>query len=106
MTPQSARTIVLLTGGFLFAMIALRRQNIDDPFRYAWAAGVITLGLSAASDIAPEVAGPFAILLLIAVWWKHKGVVGSALPSSSAQKWVTTKPTGSFGVRATSPTGP
>lgn len=68
---------MLLVGGFMFAAIGIRRDQIQDPYRFAWAAGVITLGLSVLADIAPEVAGPFAILLLMAVYWKNRGVLGS-----------------------------
>jgi hypothetical protein len=60
----------------MFAAIGLRRSQISDPFRYAWAAGVITLFLSVLADIAPEVAGPSALLVLIAVYWGHRGLLG------------------------------
>jgi hypothetical protein len=78
---QTANTIVLLAGGLMFAAIAIKRATIPDPFRFAWAAGVITLGLSVLADISPEVAGPAAILVLLAVYTRNKGVLGSVLPS-------------------------
>lgn len=84
MTPQSAKTIVLVAGGLLFAAIGLRRSQIRDPFRFAWAAGLLTIGLSATADIAPEIAGPFALLVLIAVYWRNRGVIAVTLPSSPA----------------------
>lgn len=84
MSPQSAKTIVLVAGGFMFAAIAIKRDSIPDPFRFAWAAGVITLGLSLLADLAPEIAGPFAILVLMAVYWKNRGVLGSVLPGGGA----------------------
>lgn len=83
MSPNTAKSVVLLTGALMFAAIGIRRQQIADPFRFAWAAGVITIGLSLLADIAPEVAGPFAILLLIAVYWRNKGALGSVIPSTS-----------------------
>ena len=83
MSPNTSRTIVLVAGAFMLAAIALRRDQIGDPFRYAWAAGVITLGLSLLSDIAPEIAGPFAILVLMAVYWRNRGVIGSVLPTKA-----------------------
>ena len=81
MSPQSAKTIVLVAGGFMFAAIAIKRDSISDPFRFAWAAGGITLGLTLLADLAPEIAGPFAILVLMAVYWNNRGVLGSVLPS-------------------------
>ena len=88
MSPQSAKTIVLLAGGLMFAAIGIRRSAIGDPFRYAWAAGVITLGLSVLADVAPEIAGPFALLVLMAVYWRNRGVVGSVLPTKANTKTV------------------
>lgn len=85
MSPATAKTIVLVSGGLMFAMIGIKRSQISDPFKFAWAAGVITLGLSVLADVAPEIAGPFAILTLMAVYWKNKGALGSVLPSGPAQ---------------------
>lgn len=82
MSPATAKTIVLVSGGLMFAMIGIRRSSFPDPFRSAWAAGVITLGLAVLSDVAPEIAGPFAILVLMAVAWKNKGALGSVLPQA------------------------
>lgn len=83
MSPNTAKSVVLLTGALMFAAIGIRRGQISDPFRFAWAAGVITIGLSLLADIAPQVAGPFAILLLLAVYWRNRGVIGSVIPSTS-----------------------
>ena len=80
MSPNGAKTIVLLSSGLMFAAIGLKRTQISDPFKYAWAAGVITLGLSVLADISPEIAGPAALLILMAVYWKNRGVIGSVLP--------------------------
>lgn len=82
MSPSTAKTVVLVAGGLMFAFIGIRKDKLTDPFRYAWAAGVITLGLSLLADISPEIAGPFAILLVLAVYAKNRGVLGGVLPSS------------------------
>lgn len=88
MSATSSKTWVLLAGGLMFAAIGLRRNQIADPFRFAWAAGVITLLLSVLADVAPEIAGPFAILVLMAVYWRNRdtlrGGVASASSSSSS----------------------
>ena len=89
MSKQSANTLVLVTGGLLFAFVALKRDKISDPFKFAWAAGVITLGLSVVADLAPEIAGPFALLLLMAVYWKNRGVLGGVLSGTGLPAGVT-----------------
>ena len=68
----------------MFAAIGIKRGQIQDPYKFAWAAGVITLGLSVLADVAPEIAGPFAILVLMAVYWKNRGVIGSVLPTKTS----------------------
>jgi hypothetical protein len=74
--------MVLVAAAFMFAAIAIKRQALPDPYRFAWAAGLITLGLSVLADTVPEVAGPAAILILMAVYWRNRGVLGSVLPQS------------------------
>lgn len=88
MSPQTAKTMVLLTGALMFAAIGIKRTTIPDPFRFAWAAGVITLGLSVLADVAPEIAGPLAILVLLAVYAKNRGVIGSVLPTAANTQTV------------------
>lgn len=85
MSPQSARTMVLVSAGVMFVAIALRRDQIKDVYRYAWAAGVITLFLSVLADLTPEIAGPFAMLILLAVWFRNRGTfsASTALPKGS-----------------------
>lgn len=90
MSGNGAKTWVLVAGGLMFAAIGLRRDKIDDPFRFAWAAGVVTLLLSVMADLAPEIAGPFALLVLMAVYWRNRGVLGSALPNSKNSTSTTT----------------
>ena len=93
MSEQGAKTVVLVAGGLMFAAIGIRRQQIADPFRFAWAAGVLTLGLSLLADLAPEIAGPFAILVLLAVYWRNRGVLGSVLPTPANTATVPATPT-------------
>jgi Na+/proline symporter len=74
---NTAKAVVLVVGVFMFAAIGIRKDQISDPFRFAWAAGVILLGLSLLADISPQVAGPLAILVLMAVYWRNRGALGS-----------------------------
>lgn len=89
MSKGSANTIVLLVGGLMFAIIFLKPDKFADQYKAAWAAGVITLGLSVVADLAPEIAGPFAILLLMAVYWKNRGVFGGVLSGTGLPSGVT-----------------
>lgn len=93
MTPNSAKTTVLLAGGLMFAAIGFRRSQIDDPFRFAWAAGVITLGLSVLADVAPEIAGPFALLVLLAVYWRNRDVLHSGVAAKPSRSSSSSQPT-------------
>lgn len=101
MSERTAKVIILLAAGLMFAAIGIKRDSIEDPFRFAWAAGVITVGLSALSDISPEVAGPAALLVLIAVYWRNKGVIGSVPGLSGKSGGIPSTP----GNRATSRSG-
>ena len=80
---SSGKTWVLVAAGLMFGIIFIRRDSFPDVFKAAWAAGVITLFLSVLADVAPEIAGPAAILILLAVYWRHRGALGSILPPSS-----------------------
>lgn len=86
MTPASSRTVVLVSGGLMLTFVALQP---GPKYRRAWAAGVITLGLSVASDLVPEIAGPFAILVVLALAARQRGTLGKLIgatppPSSNS----------------------
>lgn len=89
MSKSSASTIVLLVGGLLFAIVFLKPDKFKDQYKAAWGAGVITVGLSVVADLAPEIAGWFAILLLMAVYWKNQGVLGGVLTGTGLPSGVT-----------------
>jgi hypothetical protein len=93
---STAKSIVLVSGGLMFAMIGIKKDTISDPFKFVWAAGVITLGLSVLADVAPEIAGPFAILVLMAVYWKNRGALGSVLPSTAGNAAAAVAPGGNL----------
>lgn len=83
MSERTAKTMVLLAGGLMFAAIGIKHDAISDPFRFAWAASAITLFLSLLADISPPIAGPAAILVLLAVYAKNRGVLGSVIPTTA-----------------------
>lgn len=79
MTPSTAQTIVLVSGGLMLAYAVQKRSA-----KKAYAAGAVTLGLSFLADVAPQVAGPFALLLLLYLAQKEKlfgNVFGGITPA-------------------------
>jgi len=107
---QSSRTVLVC--GLLEAVFVLARAgrvSRDETVKSLWAIGVIALGLSVAADAVPQVAGPFAILILVALAARSRGDlgavlgVGSAAASSSSGGAATQHPTRSGGE---SPGGP
>lgn len=60
MTSGTASTIVLASGGLMLAYAVQKKSA-----RKAYAAGVVTLGLTFLADVAPEIAGPFALLIVL-----------------------------------------
>lgn len=66
MTPVQARKLVLVSM-FLLGVIAIYRskQGSESTFRRLWGLGVIGVVLSVAADFIPQIAGPFAGLVLL-----------------------------------------
>lgn len=58
---------------------AARTGNHERTYKSLWAIGLLTLGLSVFADFAPEVAGPFALLVLIAMAVRNTGVLGNVI---------------------------
>lgn len=100
---QSARTVVVCAMLELFFVLAQARQNNrtrEQTVKSLWAIGVLALGLSMASDFVPQVAGPFAILVLVALAARSRGELGQVLgtaastPSPAASTSHPTRPGG------------
>lgn len=84
---QSSRTVVIAGMLEAFFVLAQARQgNSTHPntVKSLWAIGVLTLGLSALSDFVPQVAGPFALLVLVALAARSRGDLGRVLGVSGA----------------------
>lgn len=84
MSPQAGKTWVLVAAGLMFGILFVKRDSFGDVFKAAWAAGVVVLALSVLADVAPEIAGPAALLVLMAVYWKHRGALGSVVTAKTA----------------------
>lgn len=84
MTSSSAQTVVLVSGGLMLAYAVQKKST-----RKAYAAGVITLGLTFLADVAPEIAGPFAILVVLFLATKYGlfgNVFGGVAPAAKPVK--------------------
>jgi len=84
------RAIVLGAGLVLFALIAASPGGLAGNFRKTWEAGATLLGLSLLSDVAPEIAAPLAVLVVLAVAVRGKSQLG-AIVSGSQSKTTATK---------------
>jgi hypothetical protein len=108
--PATARRVVLLSLGTMFAVTTVRHaqgKTSGDTYRRLWATGALALLLSALADFAPDVAGPFALLIGITyvmgaedtiAQWLHEGI-GYTPPASAADAAATgaTNPGGKVG---------
>jgi hypothetical protein len=63
---------------------AKRGTATGSTYKKIWAIGVLTLGLGAASDFAPDLVGPFAFLVLIAAYARNQGALGSVIGGTSS----------------------
>lgn len=92
MTQSTARRVVLVSLGIMFAVTAVRRDKSGSTFRRLWATGALAMLLSTAADFAPGVAGPLALLIgttyimgaedAIAEWL-HAGLGGAGATDST-----------------------
>lgn len=70
MSEKTAKGLVVFSGVGMLAIVGLRAGKLSDPFKNAWAAGAIFVGLSLLADISPEIAGPTALLVLLFAYAK------------------------------------
>lgn len=79
MTTRGANTVVLLAGALMLSYVALS-VPAGKKYKAVWAVGLATLGLSLLADVAPELAAPFALLLILGAYMRHRGTLGKVLP--------------------------
>lgn len=91
MTSASAARMVLVCGGIEAIYVLVRGPGLGEEKTYKslWAIGLLTLGLSIFADFVPEVAGPFALLVLIAMAARSRGELGQVLGASRASSTST-----------------
>lgn len=100
MTSEQAARVVFTAGMIECGYVLLRgsRGGLDDGATYKslWAIGLLTLGLAVFADFVPQVAGPFALLVLVAMIVRNRGELGGVIsgkghPSSSSSQPATPK---------------
>jgi hypothetical protein len=84
---RTASTLVLITGGLLITYAALDAKNgtvtSDVTYKRIYSSFLATVALGVAADLAPAIVGPFAILIIVAAWAKHKGALGGLVGSAT-----------------------
>lgn len=83
MTPEQASRIVLLCGAGMATFVLIQSSRTQRPseatYKSLWAIGLVTLGLSVFADFVPQIAGPFALLVLIAMAARNSGALGTVI---------------------------
>jgi hypothetical protein len=80
--------MVFVMGGVMYVYVALWAQHTQPDeavlMRRVVAVGIFTVGLATFADFVPEVAGPFALMLIVALAARHKGEIGKVLGRAPA----------------------
>lgn len=94
MTSATASRVVLVTTGAMVAYALVDRHFNPasfDLYKRLWGIGAFGLGLSIAADFVPAVAGPFAVLVAVALVARNPGKIGRLIQQASGQP--ATRPT-------------
>lgn len=83
MNSRTASTLVLLTGGILiaYALLDARSGSVtgEQTYKRIYSGFLATVALGVAADFAPQIVGPFCVLILVAAWARHKGALGGII---------------------------
>lgn len=85
----NAKTLVFASGGLLIGLALLSGK--ESTFRRVWAASLWTTLLAVVADVAPQVVGPFALLIIVAAIATDQGVFGKFVAGTGSTA-ATTKP--------------
>jgi hypothetical protein len=86
MTSEQAARVVFVSGMLEAGYVLIRgSKGITDgkTYKSLWAIGLLTLGLAVFADFIPQVAGPFAVLVLVAMIIRNRGELGSVITPGS-----------------------
>lgn len=84
MTSPEATKLVFVGAGVTAAVVVASTRNEEERFKALWAIGLLTVGLAAVADFAPQLAGPFAVLIAVAAVARHPGALGQRLGFGAA----------------------
>ena len=82
MTEKTGHTLVIVSLVGLAAYILIRnpgKLKQGQTYKRLWALGLLGLALGALADVAPQFAGPFALMLLVGGVAINEGVIGKQL---------------------------
>lgn len=82
MNAATANRMVLVSTGAMIAFVLIERHFNPaqvDMYKRLWAVGALGVGMSLAADFVPQIAGPFALLVLVAMVARNKGQIGRVL---------------------------
>lgn len=82
MSKGGAQTIVMVMFGLLAAVALLKPEG--SRYKQVWAAAAWSTALAVFADFVPELVGPFAVLVVIAVAVQNPGVLGGVLSGQAA----------------------
>lgn len=96
MDSTTASRMVLVSGGLMMTYVlieaAKQHKASEDTFRSLWAVGALTVGLSIFADFVPKIAGPAALLVLVAMVARNTGALGGVLGGAAPRKTTVSKP--------------
>jgi hypothetical protein len=84
---QSSRIVVicaLIETIFVLTHAHLSSQSTEKTIKSLWAIGALAFGLAIFSDFLPQVAGPFALLVLVALAARQRGEIGTVLGTATS----------------------
>lgn len=81
--PQQTVFIAFAILGALVLTKAVRNPGSSSTYKQLWAVGVLTLGLAAAADFAPQVVVPFAVAAVIGFTIRNPGILGPLIASET-----------------------
>ncbi len=98
MNTATANRMVLVSTGAMIAFVLIERHFNPaqvDMYKRLWAVGALGVGMSLAADFVPQIAGPFALLVLVAMVARNKGQIGRVLDNMKGGSPPTKKAAGS-----------
>lgn len=103
MNQATARQLVLVSmlvsGGVVTYDLLANKENLSDDqkFRAVWSLALLFLLLAMAADTVPEIAGPFAGLVMLAIVVGRQGTLGRIVAIGGGAAAPKGKPAGTSG---------